>query len=133
MDASRKFKTLVPDIIAGLSVALVLIPQSLAYAKLAGLPPEYGLYAAAFPPIVAAFFASSPFLQTGPTALMSLLTFGVLSATFVPLSPEFITAAALLALLVGVLRVVLGLVKLGGIAYFLSQPVLKGFTTAGAI
>lgn len=121
------------DLLAGLSVALVLIPQSLAYAELAGLPAAYGLYAAAFPPIAAAFFASSPFLQTGPTALTALLSFGVLSGSFTPGSLEFVTAATLLALLVGVIRVGLGLVKLGGFAYFLSQPVLRGFTSGAAV
>ena len=67
------------DVLAGISVALVLIPQSLAYAQLAGMPAYRGLYAAALPPIAAAFFASSPYLQTGPVALTSLLTFGALS------------------------------------------------------
>jgi len=121
------------DLIAGLSVALVLVPQSLAYAELAGLPAAYGLLAAAAAPLAAAFFASSPFLQTGPTALTALLTLGVLSSSFAVGSPEFIAAAAPLALLVGVIRVALGVAGLGGLAYFLSQPVLKGFTTGAAV
>src|ERR671938_14912 len=71
------------DFVAGASVALVLVPQSLAYAQLAGLPPVRGLYAAAVAPIAAAFFASSPYLQPGPTAVTALLTFGALT----PLAP----------------------------------------------
>ena len=121
------------DVIAGISVALVLIPQSLAYAELAGLPAYYGLYAAALPPLAAAFFASSRYLQTGPVAMTSLLTFGALSAFAAPFSEQWIKLAALLALVVGVSRVALGLVRGGVIAYFMSQAVLVGFTTAAAI
>lgn len=121
------------DVIAGISVALVLIPQSLAYAELAGLPAYYGLYAAALPPLAAAFFASSRYLQTGPVAMTALLTFGALSAFGAPFSEEWIKLAPLLALVVGVARVGLGLVRGGVIAYFMSQAVLVGFTTAAAI
>jgi len=121
------------DVIAGMSVALVLIPQSLAYAELAGLPAYYGLYAAALPPLAAAFFASSRYLQTGPVAMTALLTFGALSAFAQPFSQEWIELAALLALVVGGVRLALGLVRGGAIAYFMSQPVLVGFTTAAAI
>jgi SulP family sulfate permease len=121
------------DIIAGISVALVLIPQSLAYAELAGLPAYYGLYGAALPPVAAAFFASSRYLQTGPVAMTALLTFGELSTFADPFSEEWIQRAALLALVVGVARIALGLVRGGVIAYFMSQPVLVGFTAAAAI
>lgn len=122
------------DVVAGVSVALVAIPQSLAYAELAGLPPVYGLYALALPALAAAVFASSPYLQTGPVALTSLLTFGALSSSAEPGEPDYIAKAALLALLVGAFRVVLGLVRLGRAAYLLSEPVLTGFTAgAGAL
>ena len=121
------------DVLAGISVAFVLIPQSLAYAELVGLPAFHGLYAAALPPIAAAFFASSPYLQTGPTALTAILAYGVLTSHFAVASPEYIGAAALLALLVGVLRTLLGLFRLGSLAYFMSQPVLRGFTSAAAV
>lgn len=121
------------DLIAGISVALVLIPQALAYAELAGLPAYYGLYAAALPPVAAAFFASSRYLQTGPVAMTALLTFGALSAFAEPFSREWVELAALLALVVGVSRIMLGLVRGGVIAYFMSQPVLVGFTAAAAI
>ena len=130
---ARPSARLLGDLLAGVSVAFVLIPQSLAYAELAGVPAPLGLYAAALPPIVAAFFASSPFLQTGPTALTSILTFGVLSSVIAAGSPAYAGAAALLALVVGVVRVALGVFRLGGVAYFMSQPVLQGFTSAAAV
>ncbi|MBT4437309.1 MAG: hypothetical protein HOD00_07240, partial [Gemmatimonadales bacterium] len=86
------------DLVAGISVALILIPQSMAYAELAGLPSHHGLYAAALPPIAAAFFASSPYLQTGPVALTALLTLGALVPLAAVGSAEFVGLAALLAL-----------------------------------
>ncbi len=122
-----------PDLLAGLSVAMVLIPQSLAYAELAGMPAYYGLYAAILPPIAAAFFASSPYLQTGPVAMTSLLTFGALTVLAPARTPEYMAMAALLALSVGVVRAVFGLTKIGWVAYMMSQPVLRGFTTAAAL
>lgn len=121
------------DVIAGVSVALVAIPQSLAYAELAGLPPQYGLYATALPSLLAAAFVSSRYLQTGPVALTSLLVFGALSPIAEPWSPEYIRLAALLALLVGAMRLALGIVRLGGVAYLLSEPVITGFTTGAVI
>ena len=121
------------DLAAGFSVALVLIPQSLAYAELAGLPAYVGLYVAALPPIAAAWFASSPFLQTGPTALSAILSFGILSAQFPVGSSSYLGAAALLALLVGVFRLLFGVLRLGSLAYFMSQPVLQGFTGAAGV
>ncbi len=119
--------------IAGVSVATVLIPQSLAYAELAGLPPYYGLYAAMLPPIAAAFFASSPYLQTGPVAMTSLLTFGALVVLAEPFRPDYIKLAALLALVVGVVRATFGLFRVGWVAYLMSRPILIGFTNAAAI
>jgi len=119
--------------VAGVSVALVLVPQSMAYAELAGLPAHYGLYAAALPPLAAAFFASSPYLQTGPVATTSLLTLGALSALATPRTGEYIALAALLALVVGVARIVVGLVKEGRVSYLMSRPVLQGFINAAAL
>jgi sulfate permease, SulP family len=121
------------DIIAGISVALVLIPQSIAYASLAGLPPIFGIYASILPPIIAAFFVSSPYLQTGPVAMTCLLTFGALASFATPLSAEYVGLAALLALLVGVIRVLIGFSRSGYIAYLMSQPVMAGFTAAAAV
>ena len=120
------------DVVAGLSVALLLIPQSMAYAELAGLPPHIGLFAAALPPIVAAFVASSPYLQTGPVALTSLLTFGALAELAEPGSVDYIEMAALLALIVGITRLLLGLFRMGVVAYLMSDPVISGFTSAAA-
>lgn len=121
------------DLVAGVSVALVAIPQSLAYAELAGLPPQIGLYASGLPPILAAIFVSSRYLQTGPVALTSLLTFGTLSQLAPVASAEYLALAGLLALLVGMFRVALGLLRMGRVAYLLSEPVLTGFTTGAAI
>lgn len=121
------------DVVAGLSVALVALPQSLAYAELAGLPPQYGLFASALPSLLTAFFVSSPYLQTGPTAMTALLTFGALSTVAEPGSGDYIEKAALLALLVGLMRVVLGAMRMGRVAYLLSEPVLLGFTTGAAV
>jgi SulP family sulfate permease len=123
----------VGDIIAAISVALMVIPQSLAYAELAGMPAYTGLYAAALPSIISAFFVSSPYLQTGPVALTSLLTFGALSPLAAPGSPAYLGLAALLALIVGAGRVCIGLVKFGSVTYLMSQPVLIGFSSAAAL
>jgi SulP family sulfate permease len=121
------------DGIAGVTVALVLIPQSMAYAQLAGLPPYYGLYAAFLPPMVAALFGSSRQLATGPVAVVSLMT----SASLAPLatagSEGYIAYAILLALMVGMVQFGLGLLRLGLVVNFLSHPVVNGFTNAAAI
>src|SRR5690625_337489 len=130
---SNRFRNLSGDLLAGVSVALVLIPQSLAYAELAGLDAVVGLLAAGLPLVVAAPIASSPYLQTGPTALLSLLTFGILSVLYEPGTFGYASAAAYLALLVGLIRVVMGLARLGAVAYFMSQPVMQGFTSAAAM
>ncbi|HSP74363.1 MAG TPA: SulP family inorganic anion transporter, partial [Gaiellaceae bacterium] len=118
---------------AGISVAVVLVPQSLAYAQLAGFPAYRGLFAASIPPLVAAPFASSPYLQPGPTAVTALLTYGAL-APLAPLgSAHYIELGLLLALLVGLIRVAVGLLRAGVIAYLMSQPLLVGFVPAAAI
>lgn len=121
------------DLIAGVSVALVLIPQALAYAEIAQLPASFGLIAAALPPVAAAFFASSRYLQTGPVAITSLLVAGALGSLAIPFSSEYVKLAALLALVVGVVRIALGMLRAGAIAYLMSQPVLAGFTGAAGI
>ncbi|MDH5198490.1 MAG: SulP family inorganic anion transporter [Gemmatimonadota bacterium] len=121
------------DLIAGISVAVVLIPQSLAYARLAGMPLQHGLYAALLPTIAAAFFVSSPYLQTGPGAMTSLLTFGALSVLAVPGTASYVQLAAVLAIVVGVVRVAFGWMRWGWVAYLMSQPVLTGFASGAAI
>ncbi|MGH9037992.1 MAG: SulP family inorganic anion transporter, partial [Acidimicrobiia bacterium] len=123
----------VGDVVAGLTVALLLVPQSLAYAELAGLPAERGLYAAAAATLAAAAFASSPYLQTGPVALTSLLTLGALNHLAAPGSDRYLGLAALLALVVGVVRLALGGLRLGGFTYLMSQPVVTGFSAAAAV
>ena len=97
------------------------------------MPAERGLYAAALPPLAAAVFASSPYLQTGPVAITSLLTFGALSELAAPGSGEYVALAVLLALIVGLVRLAIGLARSGVVAYLMSQPVLLGFTSAAAI
>jgi len=121
------------DFISGLTVALVLIPQSMAYAQLAGLPPYYGLYASFLPPMVAALFGSSRQLATGPVAVVSLMTSASLEPLATAGSPGYITYAILLALTVGAFQFALGVLKLGLVVNFLSHPVVNGFTNAAAI
>lgn len=133
--------TLRGDLIAGVTVALVLIPQSMAYALLAGLPAYYGLYIAFVPVIVAALFGSSRQLSTGPVAVVSLLT----ATAIIPLVGDpgemseeqlialYVPLAILLAFLVGLIQLTLGIFKLGLIVNFLSHPVIVGFTNAAAM
>ncbi|MDP2639954.1 MAG: SulP family inorganic anion transporter [Betaproteobacteria bacterium] len=125
--------TLRDDVLAGLTVALVVIPQSLAYAQLAGVPAYYGLYASLLPSIVGVLFGSSAQLSTGPVAMTSLLT----AASIAPLAPlgsdAFIAHAVLLALLSGLFQLGFGLLRMGIVINLLSQPVLMGFINAAAI
>lgn len=121
------------NFLAGLTVALVLIPQSMAYAQLAGLPAYYGLYAAFLPVAIAAMFGSSNQLATGPVAVVSLLTASALATLAAPGSDDFIALAIMLTLLVGLIQLALGVFKLGVIVNFLSHPVIVGFTNAAAI
>lgn len=121
------------DLIAGVTVALVLIPQSMAYAQLAGLPPYFGLYASFLPVAVAALWGSSKQLGTGPVAVVSLLTASTLAVLAAPGSDQFIALAIMLALMVGIVQLLLGVFKLGVIVNFLSHPVIVGFTNAAAI
>jgi SulP family sulfate permease len=121
------------DLLAGITVALVLVPQSMAYAALAGLPPEVGLYAAAAAPVFAAPVGSSPYLQTGPVALTSLLVLGALAPLGDQGTAEYVALAALLALVVGTVRVLVGVLRIGVVSYLMSQPVVAAFTFAAAV
>ena len=121
------------DGIAGLTVALVLIPQSMAYAQLAGLPPYYGLYAAFLPPIIASLFGSSRQLSSGPVAVVSLMTAASLETLATAGSEGYIAYAILLSLMVGLFQLCLGILRLGLVVNFLSHPVVNGFTNAAAI
>jgi len=131
--AAYNMDSLKADILAGLTVALVLIPQSLAYAELAGLPPYYGLYASFLPPLVAALLGSSHQLATGPVAVVSLLTATTLEPLATAGSQQYIAYAILLALMVGAFQFTLGVLKLGLVVNFISHPVVNGFTNAAAI
>ncbi|MEW6365764.1 MAG: SulP family inorganic anion transporter [Acidobacteriota bacterium] len=121
------------DVIAGLTVALVLIPQSMAYAQLAGLPAYYGLYASFLPPIAASLFGSSRQLATGPVAVVSLMTAAALEPFATRGSDAFVAYAILMALVVGLLQLALGILRLGLVVNFLSHPVVNGFTNGAAI
>jgi len=121
------------DLLSGLTVALVLIPQSMAYAQLAGLPPYFGLYASFLPPMVAALFGSSHQLATGPVAVVSLMTSASLEPLATAGSEAYIAYAILLALIVGGFQFSLGVLRLGVVVNFLSHPVVNGFTNAAAL
>ncbi len=133
MGELRKPGVLRADLIAGITVALVLVPQSMAYAQLAGLPPYYGLYASFLPGIIAALFGSSRQLATGPVAVVSLLTASALEPIAGANPQLYIAYAVMLALMVGVFQIGLGLLRLGVLVNFLSHPVVVGFTNAAAI
>jgi len=126
-------KSLLHDLGAGIAVSLLAIPQSLAYAQLAGVPTYYGLYAAFIPSIVAVLFGSSGLLSTGPVAMTSLLTAASVGHIATPGSAEFISYVTLLALLSGLFQIGLGLARAGVLLNLLSHPVLMGFINAAAL
>jgi len=135
LEIFRKYKWewLQPDILAGLTVAIVLLPQAIAYAMIAELPPQTGLYAAIVAAIVGALWSSSKHLHTGPTNADSLLTLGILMQIIEPGTPEFIVAAGCLAVLVGIIRLLLGLAKLGVLVNFVADSVIIGFIAGAGI
>lgn len=135
LQLSKKYNKefLLKDLIAGITVSVVLIPQSMSYAMIAGLPAIYGLYAACIPPIVAALFGKSSQLATGPVAIVSLLTFASILPYAKPGTAEFIVMAINLSAIVGIFQLLMGLFKMGFIMRFVSHPVIVGFTNAGAI
>jgi len=121
------------DFTAGLTVGIMLIPQGMAYAMIAGLPPVYGLYAALFPQIVYAFMGTSRQLAVGPVAMDSLLVAAGLGALSLSDPSEYIALAVFLAFFMGLFQLLLGVLKLGFLVNFLSKPVISGFTSAAAI
>ena len=125
--------TLTNDLVAAVIVTIMLIPQSLAYALLAGLPPEMGLYASMLPVVLYAVFGTSRALAVGPVAVVSLLTVAAVSKIAVPGTSEYIVAAITLAFLSGLILLALGLLRLGFLANFLSHPVIAGFITASSL
>ena len=121
------------DLAAGLTVGVMLIPQGMAYAMLAGLPPIYGLYASILPLILYAIFGTSRQLAVGPVAMVSLLIAAGVGAIAETGSETFIQLAILLALMVGLIQLLMGLFRLGFLVNFLSHPVVSGFTSAAAL
>jgi SulP family sulfate permease len=122
-----------PDLLAGLTVGAMIVPQAMAYAVLAGLPPQVGLYAATVPIALYALLGSSRVLAVGPVAVVSLLTASALSAHYTPASDRYVTAAAWLALLCGAVHLVMSISRIGFLADFLSHPVIVGFTAAAGL
>jgi SulP family sulfate permease len=122
-----------PDVIAGLTIAVVLLPQAIAYALIAELPPEMGLYAAVVAAIVGALWGSSNQLQTGPTNAISLLILSTLLTTAEPGSAAFFLLAGLMAVMVGVFQLVMGLAHLGMLVNFVSHSVVVGFSSGAGV
>ncbi|GAB4193310.1 MAG: solute carrier family 26 protein [Wenzhouxiangellaceae bacterium] len=135
LDWGPKYRgeTFINDIVAAVIVTIMLIPQSLAYALLAGLPPEVGLYASILPLLVYAIFGSSRQLAVGPVAILSLMTAAAAGKIAVQGSPEYLQAALILALISGLILLVMGLFRMGFLANFLSHPVVSAFITASGI
>ena len=125
--------TFASDLLAGVIVTIMLIPQSLAYALLAGLPAEMGLYASILPLLAYALLGSSRTLSVGPVAVVSLMTAMAVGKIAQTGTAEYISAAIALAALSGVMLLVLGFLRFGFLANFLSHPVVSGFITASAI
>lgn len=128
-----KGKTLRADLMAGLTGAVIVLPQGVAYALIAGLPPEYGLYTAIVTAIIAGLFGSSRHLVSGPTAAISIVVFSVVSGVVPPDSPEFIPYVLTLTFLAGAIQLVLGLVRMGAMVNFISHTVVIGFTAGAAV
>ena len=121
------------DLSAGVVVGVMLVPQAMAYALLAGLPPVYGLYASILPTVAYALFGTSRHMPVGPPALMALITFSSVSALAEPGSGEYVGLALLLALMAGALQLGLGLLRLGFVSNFIPLPVLSGFVYASVV
>ncbi len=126
-------RILLADLVAAVVVTIMLIPQSLAYALLAGLPAEIGLYASILPLIAYAIFGTSRTLAVGPVAVVSLMTAAAAGAVAVPGSAEYIAAALILAVMSGAILLAMGLLRLGFLANLLSHPVISGFITASGL
>ena len=126
-------ETIKADFIAGLTGAIIVLPQSVAFATIAGMPPEYGLYTAMVVPIIAALFGSSFHLISGPTTAISIVVFAAVSKHAVPGSEEFIAMVLTLTFLAGVYQLVFGLAKFGLLVNFVSHNVVTGFTAGAAL
>lgn len=126
-DTTRK------DLAAGLSGAIILLPQGVAYAAIAGMPPEYGLYAAIVPAIIASLFGSSWHLVSGPTAAISIVVFSAMSPLATPGTPQYVSSVLTLTFIVGVIQLAMGLARMGTLINFVSHTVVIGFTAGAAI
>jgi sulfate permease, SulP family len=124
---------LAPDLIAGLTVAVVLLPQALVFSLLAGMPPERGLYAAVVAAVFGGLWGASNHLHTGPTNTASVLVLSTLTPLVDPSTPDYLTAAALLAVLAGLVRIALGVARLGILVNFVSDSVIVGFTAGAGV
>lgn len=127
------FNDIKADFIAGLTGAVIVLPQGVAFATIAGLPPEYGLYTAMVTPVIAALFGSSRHLISGPTTAISIVVFSAISGYAQPGTPEFVSMALTLTLLAGLYQLGFGLAKLGKLVDFVSHTVVIGFTAGAAI
>jgi SulP family sulfate permease len=126
-------RSLREDLLAGLTGALIVLPQGVAFATIAGLPPEYGLYAAMIPAVVAALFGSSWHLVSGPTTAISIAIYGAVHNLAEPGTPEYIGLILTLTLQVGIFQLALGLARMGALVNFISHTVVIGFTTGAAV
>ncbi|MEZ5685549.1 MAG: SulP family inorganic anion transporter, partial [Paracoccaceae bacterium] len=135
LDWARRYDgaTLEADLVAAVIVTIMLIPQSLAYALLAGLPPEVGLYASMLPLVLYAVFGTSRALAVGPVAVASLMTAAAVGELAARGTPEYLGAAIALAFLSGLMLLAMGVLRLGFISSFLSHPVISGFISASGI
>jgi len=125
--------TLRADLMAGLTGAVIVLPQGIAYAAIAGLPPQYGLYTSMITPVIAALFGSSLHLISGPTAAISIVVFSALSGHAEPSSAEFISLALTLTFLAGLFQFAFGIARFGSLVNFVSHTVVIGFTAGAAI
>ncbi|MBA1146484.1 SulP family inorganic anion transporter [Ectothiorhodospiraceae bacterium WFHF3C12] len=126
-------RTIRADLLAGLTGAVIVLPQGVAYATIAGLPPVYGLYTAIVPPVVAGLFGSSRHLISGPTAAISIVVFSVVGSIVPPGSPQFLPYVLTLTFMAGVIQLLLGLARVGTLVNFISHTVVVGFTTGAAV
>jgi SulP family sulfate permease len=122
-----------PDMIAGLTVAVVVLPQAIAYAMIAELPPQMGLYAAVIAAVIGALWGSSAHLNTGPTNAISLLCLASLLTVAPPGSPQFLAAAGYMAIIVGILQLLMGMLRMGVLVNFVSDSVVVGFTAGAGV
>ena len=126
-------ETLKADLLAGLTGAIIVLPQGVAFATIAGMPPEYGLYAGMVPAIIAALFGSSRHLVSGPTTAASIVLFSALSVFAEPGSVQYVQLALTLTLMVGAIELIMGLARLGTLVNFISHSVVIGFTAGAAL